>query len=99
MTHVRDASFGYMDDVHVLGSHLSDIHLAFEAAAGAILNRIRMSLILGLGSWEGRQDWPLPWLLTASSLKVLGFDNCPTLTVFSSTWTRFRAGLQSNVRN
>ncbi len=52
MTQVRDASLGYMDDVHVLGSHLSDIHLAFEAAAGAILNRNKMSLILDLGSWD-----------------------------------------------
>jgi hypothetical protein len=54
----------------VLGSHLSDIFrvntitLAFKAAAGALLNRNRnrKTLIQGLGSWAGRQDWPLDWL-------------------------------------
>ncbi len=80
VAHFREASFGYMDEVTVLGSHLSDISrvniitLAFEAAAGALLNRNRKTLILGLGSWAGRQDWPLDWLQSASSIKVLGFD-------------------------
>ncbi len=84
IAHIRADSFDCMDDVEVLGSHLSDIEsvdtvkLAFEAAAGALLNR--KTLILGLGSWTGRLDWPLPWLQAATSIKVLGFDIHPILT-------------------
>jgi hypothetical protein len=65
VAHFRDSSVGYLDDVTVLGSHLSDITKvdtltrAFEAASGALLNRNRKTLILGLGSWAGRLDWPL----------------------------------------
>jgi hypothetical protein len=34
----------------------------FEAVSGAILNLNRKSVIVGLGFWEGKGDWPLPWL-------------------------------------
>ena len=65
MAHIWESFFGYMDYVNVLGSHLYDILKVdsitreFEAAAGAILNKNRKSMILGLGSWAGRRDWPL----------------------------------------
>jgi hypothetical protein len=105
VAHIREASFGYMDDVEILGSHLSDIKtvdtitLAFEAAAGALLNRNRKTLILGLGSWAGRQDWPLPWLQAATYIKVLGFDIHPTFTAsVEATWSRVLAGITSTVR-
>jgi hypothetical protein len=95
-----------MDDVEVLGSHLSDIimvdsiTLDFEAASGALLNRNRKTLILGLGSWAGRQDWPLPWLQAATSIKVLGFEIHPTFTAsVEATWTRVLAGLRSTVQS
>jgi hypothetical protein len=104
--HFREASFGYMDDVTVLGSHLSDITrvdtitLAFEAAAGALLNRNRKTLVLGLGSWAGRQDWPLDWLQTAPSIKVLGFDIHPIFSdSVEATWDRVLAGINSTVRS
>ena len=104
VAHFREASFGYMDDVTVLGSHLSDISkvnnitLAFEAAAGALLNRNRKTLILGLGSWTGRLDWPLDWLQSAPSIKVLGFDIHPTFTAsVEATWDRVLAGIRSTV--
>ena len=106
VAHFREASFGYMDDVTVLGSHLSDISrvnvitLAFEAAAGALLNRNRKTLILGLGSWAGRQDWPLDWLQSAPSIKVLGFDIHPTFTAsVEATWDRVLAGIRTTVRS
>ena len=106
VAHFREASFGYMDDVTVLGSHLSDISrvniitLAFEAAAGALLNRNRKTLILGLGSWAGRQDWPLDWLQSASSIKVLGFEIHPTFTAsVEATWDRVLAGIRTTVRS
>jgi hypothetical protein len=105
VAHIKEASFGYMDDVEILGSHLSDIKtvdtitLAFEAAAGALLNRNRKTLILGLGSWAGRQDWPLPWLQTATYIKVLGFDIHPIFTAsVEATWSRVLASITSTVR-
>jgi hypothetical protein len=61
MAGLRKTSFGYMDDVHVLGKDEEDIIIAdkvcraFEEASGTILNRNCKMVILGLGSWEGRQ--------------------------------------------
>jgi hypothetical protein len=75
---LREASIGYMDDINELGEDENDIVLtdqicrAFEAASGAILNRNRKTVILGLGSWAGRRDWPLPWLQAVDQAKVLG---------------------------
>ena len=68
----------YVDDVDIIGDDDEDIILVdgvcrlFERMFGAILNRNRKSAILGLGSWAGRQDWPLPWLTAPPSLKVFG---------------------------
>ncbi len=63
LTHVREASFGYMDDVEILGSHISNITtvdiitLAFEVASGALLNRNRRpsssDLVPGQAIWTG----------------------------------------------
>jgi hypothetical protein len=106
VAHFREASFGYMDDVEILGSHLSDITkvdtitLAFEAAAGALLNRNRKTLIQSLGSWASRQDWPLGWLQSAPSIKVLGFDIHPTFSAsVEATWDRVLARIRSTVRS
>ena len=105
MANIREASFGYMDDVNILGSHISDIltvdsiTLDFEAAAGAILNRNRKTMILGLGSWAGRQDWPLAWLQAAVSIKVLGFDVCPSFRdSVLATWDRVLTGIERTLR-
>ena len=59
---VREASLGYMDDVATLGTDVEDILRVdticrdFEAASGAILNRNRKTVILGLGSWRDKED-------------------------------------------
>ncbi len=80
---IREASFGYMDDVNVLSEDEEDIVIAdsvcraFEEASGAILNRNRKTVVLGLGSWEGRQDWPLPWLQAVQQAKVYGVVIAP----------------------
>jgi hypothetical protein len=86
VANIREAAFGYMDDVEVLGDSLNDIILVdntcrdFEAASGAILNRNRKTIIIGLGSWVGRQQWPLDWLHAADNVKVLGFVITPVFT-------------------
>ncbi len=75
---IREASLGYVDDVAALSSKEEDLVILdavvadYEAASGAILNRNKKSVILGLGSWEGRQEWPLPWLRTAEAVKLYG---------------------------
>ncbi len=98
---LRKATLSYMDDVNELGEDEQDILVtdelcrAFEAASGAILNRNRKTVILGLGSWAGRRDWPLPWLQAVDQAKVFGVTYTP---VFNSTvsvsWDRVAAGVE-----
>ena len=45
----------------------------FEAISGAILNRSKKSVVLGLGSWSEREDWPLKWLKSVKETIVFGF--------------------------
>ncbi len=40
--------------------------------SGVIINHNRKLAILGIGTWAGRQDWPLPWLASPTTLKVFG---------------------------
>jgi hypothetical protein len=106
VANIREASFGHMDNVQVLGDDLQDIvrvDLAcrdFEAASGALLNRNRKTTIIGLGSWAGRQDWPLQWNLASTSVKVLGFTISP---VFSNTvqlsWDSVLSGMERTLQS
>ncbi len=106
VANIKEASFGYMDAVQVLGDDLQDIirvDLAcrdFEAASGALLNRNRKTTIIGLGSWAGCQDWPLQWILASTSVKVLGFTISP---VFSTTvqlsWDSVLSGLERTLQS
>jgi hypothetical protein len=82
---LREASFGYMDNINELGEDDNDIVvtdqicLAFEAASGAILNCNRKMVVLSLGSWAGCRDWPLPYLQAVDQAKVfrlLGPSRC-----------------------
>jgi hypothetical protein len=74
--------------------------LPWTPYSGALLNRNRKTLILGLGSWAGRQDWPLPWLQAATFIKVLGFDIHPTfITSVEATWTQVLATIRSTVHS
>jgi hypothetical protein len=98
---LREASIGYMDDINELGEDENDIVLtdqicrAFEAASGAILNRNRKTVILGLGSWAGRRDWPLPWLQAVDQAKVLGVMVTPVFaTSVSASWELVTAGVE-----
>ena len=100
----RDTGFGYMDDVEVLSGDLKDLLTAdslcrrFEAASGAILNRNRKTVILGLGTWAGRTQWPLPWLQATSPVKVLGFMLAADLpTTIAATWERATANVRKTL--
>jgi exonuclease III len=56
----QEAGLGYVDDVAVLSCDEQDLLRMdsavadFEAVSGALLNRNRKSVIVGLGSWEAR---------------------------------------------
>ena len=51
---------------------LSDTVEKFEGVSGAILSRDKKCKALGLGNWSSKEDWPLPWLRTVTSVKVFG---------------------------
>ena len=61
-----ESVFAYINDVDILGQSEEDLLLAdticrcFKAMSGVIINRNRKSAILGLGTWAGSHDWPLP---------------------------------------
>lgn len=100
--HLKEIAEAYMDDVDALGEKLADlvtidsITMKFESVSGQILNRNRKSAILGLGSWAGRQDWPLPWLHSPALLKVFGVTFGTSLaTTIDASWSACRRGVQS----
>ena len=80
-----------MDDIQFVSSNTEDLVIfnkvfsQFEAQSGAMLSRDRKSKVMGLGQWQGRQDWPLEWIQSSDELKVLGFTVCPQ---FSDTASR-----------
>ena len=97
---VQELVEAYMDDVDPVGERLEDIITIdrvtrrFEALSGQILNRNRKSAILGLGTWAGRQDWPLPWLHAPPVLKVFGVTLAPTLdATIVSSWAACSRGV------
>ncbi len=99
-----ESVFAYVDDVDIVAQSeealgiINDICSRFEKMSGAILNRNRKSAILGLGSWAGRQNWPLPWLNSPPTLRVFGVEFAATARATSSaSWNaaiaRFRAAI------
>jgi hypothetical protein len=50
----------------------------FKAVTGGILNRYRKSVIVGLGTREGRAGWPLGWPWVTPHVKVYGFTYAPS---------------------
>ncbi len=75
-----ESVFAYVNNIDILGQteedllHADFICRQFEALSGALVNRNRKSAILGLGTWAGRQDWPLKWLASPTTLRVFGVD-------------------------
>ena len=49
----------------------------FENISGAILSRSKESKVMGLGSWRGKQVWPLQWLRVVQDIKIFGFQVFP----------------------
>jgi hypothetical protein len=102
---LQEATLSYMDDVNELGEDEQDILVtdelcrAFEAASGAILNPNRKTVILGLGSWAGRRDWPLPWLQAVDQAKVSGVTYTPVFgSTVTASWDRVAAGVERDLQ-
>ena len=96
---IKELLEAYMDDVDAVGESEADILLIdavtrkFERLSGQILNRNRKSAILGLGTWAGRQDWPLDWLHSPPTLKVFGVTLAPSLAAtLDASWDACRRG-------
>jgi hypothetical protein len=101
---VRERSLGYVDDVSALGSDVKDLPILdravtdYEAVSGAILNRTRKSVIVGLGAWAGRQNWPLPWLESVDGVKVFGVTFTPVFAeTLAQSWDRVAAGVEQTL--
>ena len=84
----RDEDF--CDDVNFVGDKLSDLVIIdeifsnFEIVSGAILSRTQKSKVMGLGTWQGKQDWALPWMKVVPMIKMFGFQITPTISKPSS---------------
>jgi len=101
---IREASLGYVDDVAALGDDVEDLPVLdlavrdFEAASGAILNRNRKSMIMGLGAWATRTTWPLTWLHVTPQIKIYGVTIRPELdSTVEESWLSTIRGLQSTL--
>ena len=101
---VVEKSLGYVDNVAGMGDKERDLLRldeevrAFEMASGAILNRNHKSVVLGLGSWAGRMEWPLPWIQGVVEVKLYGITVTadPQQTI-KQTWERIVKGVEKTV--
>ena len=93
----------YFDDIAVLSGDERDlitfetVMKRFEAQSGAMLSRDKKSKIMGLGAWQGREDWPqeVSWIKSVKVMKVLGFQVCPQYSdTLSQTWDKVLRGFQ-----
>lgn len=90
---VKQGSEPYVDDVTAVSSRLEDMRLLnkaflrFESLSGTVLNRTSKTKVMGLGGWAGRERWPLTWVRTAPSLRILGINFHPTVAeTIRSSW-------------
>ena len=90
-----------MDDVSAASSdpcHLLRVNEAFhlfESVSGTVINRAQKSKIMGLGPWQGRQDWPLPWLKTEPFLRIFGVNFHPNFVdTLNHSWQERFSGFQ-----
>ena len=44
---------------------------------------------MGVGQWQGKEDWPVKYLKVVSEMKIFGFTICPTYQEsVKKTWDR-----------
>lgn len=89
----RAAARAFVDDLNVILTDendilkMNDILNEFCLMSGANFNRNK-TCILGLGGWEGRTRWPIPWIETRPFMKILGLEFYPKLEdTINRNWT------------
>ena len=96
----------YLDDIQLISADEQDLITfnkvmnMFEAQSGAMLSRGKKSKVMGLGGWEGRNEWPqeVNWLQTVVEMKILGFTVCPQFPgTLQRTWEVILRGLQKTL--
>ena len=80
--HIRDGLYqkieAYCDDIQIMSNDEDDlvgvdrVIAQFEMASGALLSRTKKCKILGLGSWKGREIWPLSYIKSVDEIKIFG---------------------------
>ena len=85
----------YVDDIEIVLENEEDMLIVdilmgkFEDMSGAVLNRSNKSKIMGLGGWESRTKWPLPWLKTEDKLEIFGVTMCSTYEqILQENWSK-----------
>ena len=98
----RDEDF--CDDVNFVGEKLSDLLIIdeifcnFETVSGAILSRTQKSKVMGLGTWQGKQDWPLPWMKVVPMIKMFGFQVTPVYKhTIKQSWEACYSGFNRTI--
>lgn len=101
----RKKSGAFMDDIHAISSNLGDLpridetFRQYEDLNGTLLSRTRKTRVMGIGRWQNRTDWPIPWLQTTDRMKILGVTfSADTSVTIMTTWNeilnKMRAGVQ-----
>ena len=70
----------------------------FESTSGAILSRDKKSKVMGIGSFEGKQDWPeeVKYMKVVTEMKIFGFTICSTYhQTVNKTWERVLRGFEN----
>ena len=106
VTNFSQKDVDYMDDVQFVSGNVKDlatfdrIMLKFEAQSGALLSRDRKTKVMGLGRWQGKEDWPaqVHWIETTAELGVLGLVICPKYRdTLQRSWEKVFRGFQRTI--
>ena len=89
-------SKAFVDDITLICKNDQDIvEVArtleqFSKFTGSQVNKSKTK-IMGVGDWEGRQNWPVDWLVSSPELKLLGIKFTPSIeTTERKTWNDIR---------
>ena len=101
---VQQKDEDYCDDINFVGESVDDLIIIeeifnnFEDVSGAILSRSVKSKVMGLGTWKGKQDWPLPWLRVVPVIKMFGIQVTPSYKqTLQLSWESCLSGFRKTV--
>ena len=78
---------------------VNDTFQEFEQLRGTMLSRSKKTKIMGFEGWQGRTEWPVPWIQAQYCLRILGIMFSPDLTTtIRNTWSRVLDSIRSTVQ-